>query len=146
MVPVESTPDLRTCLLNQNLELLNCCMSRQKRRELALSASLGLLSVVEGSEPRVLKGKGEFSDTKDQNLEGIPLSEEDTASPEPFLFAKSTDGLTVRRLGAHKPVSNFRLLETGEVMYAPICQVEKGRCFILFKREKCCLIRCYLIL
>ena len=34
-LPVDSPPNLHTCLLNQHLQLLNCCMARRKRRHLA---------------------------------------------------------------------------------------------------------------
>ena len=34
-LPVDSPPNLHTCLLNQHLQLLNCCMARKKRRHLA---------------------------------------------------------------------------------------------------------------
>ena len=35
-LPTDSPPNLHTCLLNQHLQLLNCCMARRKRRQLAV--------------------------------------------------------------------------------------------------------------
>ncbi|XP_023735676.1 uncharacterized protein LOC111883581 isoform X2 [Lactuca sativa] len=39
-IPVDKIPDLNCCLLYQQLQVINCCISRKKRRAIATSSSL----------------------------------------------------------------------------------------------------------
>ncbi|KAL5730012.1 hypothetical protein ACHQM5_002891 [Ranunculus cassubicifolius] len=102
-VPLDESPDLNFCLLHQQLQVINCCISRKKRRALASEI---LHSII-----------GEST----SNSEEVIVSPEHLSS-NPSLYAKVSTGDYVLRLGADRPADKLTMLETGEPIYAPVTQ------------------------
>ncbi|KAH9606317.1 hypothetical protein KSS87_000232 [Heliosperma pusillum] len=102
-VPLDELPDLNYCLLYQQLQLMNCCVSRKRRRAIA-TESLELLMT-----------------EADCDADGIPSSVEKITSGS-FLYAKTVAGEVVLRLGASHEADNLTMLETGEPVFAPLTQ------------------------
>ncbi|KAL3695573.1 hypothetical protein R1sor_009649 [Riccia sorocarpa] len=105
-MPVDHNPDLRYCLLHQQIQLINCCMARRTRRACTL-ASLqkgepGNIEVVDVSKTRPNEGGAVASD--DQR------------------YVKQKNGDFLVRLGADHPAADLRMLETGEPIYSPVTQ------------------------
>ncbi|XP_050368540.1 uncharacterized protein LOC126786684 [Argentina anserina] len=101
-IPVDEIPDLNSCLLYQQLQVLNCCVSRKRRRDIATQT---LDFVIREASP---------------NAEESSVSMDNASGP--ILYARIGTGELVLRLGADRPYSNLKLLETGELMYAPVTQ------------------------
>ncbi|XP_044474391.1 rab3 GTPase-activating protein catalytic subunit-like isoform X2 [Mangifera indica] len=101
-IPMDEIPDLDSCLLYQQLQVINCCLSRKRRRIIA-TESLDCLMRQSSS-----------------NVEGSSLSM-DTPPASPVLYARLSNGELVLRLGADHP-TDLTLLETGEPVYFPITQ------------------------
>ncbi|KAF9590423.1 hypothetical protein IFM89_035258 [Coptis chinensis] len=99
-VPLDESPDLNTCLLHQQLQVINCCISRKTRRSMA---SDSLQSIMR---------------------EAGPCTEAAVVSPgsSSALYARVSTGDLVLRLGAHQPSGNLTMLETGEPVYTPVTQ------------------------
>ncbi|KAF6168230.1 hypothetical protein GIB67_011615 [Kingdonia uniflora] len=103
LVPQDGNPDLHSCLLYQQLQVINCCISRKRRRIIA-------------------------SDTLDSIMkEAGPNTEELHVSPgivpsSSVLYARINTGELVLRLGAHHLSENLTMLETGEPIYSPVTQ------------------------
>ncbi|PIA28787.1 hypothetical protein AQUCO_06600002v1 [Aquilegia coerulea] len=102
-VPLDESPDLNSCLLHQQLQVINCCISRKRRRAVA---SETLYSIMKDAGPD---------------------AEESTFSPGPVssnskLYAKVSSGDLVLRLGVDQPSDKLTMLETGEPVYSPITQ------------------------
>ncbi|PSN30908.1 Rab3 GTPase-activating protein catalytic subunit, partial [Blattella germanica] len=102
-------PDLRTCVLHQKLQMLNCCVERKKMREQV--ARVGSLE--------------EDSETDSEDDEFFDCSEEpkgdakDERRGSRHRHKHSLWNQPVGRLSKH---GNFRLLKTGDHLYIPITQ------------------------
>lgn len=107
-IPVDEIPDLNSCLLYQRLQVINCCVSRKRRRDIATET---LDFVIREASPNA----EESSASKDNNA-------------GPILYARLSTGELVLRLGADRPYSNLKMLETGEPMYSPVTQVSLTVC------------------
>ncbi|CAN1339835.1 Rab3 GTPase-activating protein catalytic subunit [Linum perenne] len=99
-IPLDESLDLHSCLLYQQFQVINCCVSRKKRNALA-SESL----------EAVLRDAGTFEE-----------SAAGSNAPGHLLYAKTSSGELVLRLGAGSKAPNLFMLETGEPIYAPIPQ------------------------
>ncbi|CAH2069908.1 unnamed protein product [Thlaspi arvense] len=102
-IPVDDNPDLKSCLLHQWLQVINCCVTRKAR---CLAASEALDAVM-----RQASSADEESDVSEAM--GSPIS---------LLYAKSNTGELILRLGVYHQFENLTMLETGEPVYAPITQ------------------------
>lgn len=101
-IPPDQIPDLNSCLLYQQLQVINCCISRKKRR-IAATESLDSAVRLGSSKTDVLADDG-------------------TLPATPVLYAKVNTGELILRLGMDSK-SDLRMLETGEPIYTPIMQV-----------------------
>ncbi|CAN6183517.1 unnamed protein product [Urochloa humidicola] len=101
-MPLDAAPDLNSCLLHQDIQVVNCCIARKKRRKAAkeLLDSLLKQANIDNSEPRFSNGK----------------------SPDSEMYARDSTGHYVLRLGADQASENLTLLETGEPIYSPTLQ------------------------
>ncbi|KAI4321963.1 hypothetical protein MLD38_035281 [Melastoma candidum] len=103
-IPPDLVPDLNCCLLYQQLQVINCCVSR-KRRHSATVESL---------------------DSKIKEAEATSKAEESASQNYcyscPDLYARLTTGEMVMRLGADHPCPDLTMLETGEPVYSPVTQ------------------------
>ncbi|WOK99725.1 rab3 GTPase-activating protein catalytic subunit [Canna indica] len=95
-MPLDEDPDLNSCLLHQQLQVINCSIARKERRSLA-----------EESLDSILKKTND-------NLE--------VSSPDYKVYARTNTGDFILRLGAARPSENLTMLETGEPVYSPITQ------------------------
>uniref|UniRef100_A0A2C9W718 Rab3GAP catalytic subunit conserved domain-containing protein n=1 Tax=Manihot esculenta TaxID=3983 RepID=A0A2C9W718_MANES len=102
-IPVDDLPDLNLCLLYQKLQVINCCVSRKRRRIIA-TQSLEL----------VMRDASSCAEQSAISNEAIGSSV--------ILYARLSNGENVLRLGADQPADNLTLLETGEPVYSPITQ------------------------
>lgn len=103
-IPLDEQPDLNCCLLYQQLQVINCCIARKKRRDIASES----LEAARKESERLEK-------------EGKPL--------EGKIYAKTVDGEYVLRLGVSSISQNLTMLETGEAVYSPVMQVCDDFCF-----------------
>ncbi|KAF8391531.1 hypothetical protein HHK36_023836 [Tetracentron sinense] len=101
-VPLDEIPDLNSCLLHQQLQVINCCISRKRRRTLA-TESLEFVM-------------GEASPNIGESAVSLGM-----VSSSPLLYARISSGDLVLRLGADHP-SELTMLETGELVYSPVTQ------------------------
>nr|XP_009397182.1 PREDICTED: rab3 GTPase-activating protein catalytic subunit [Musa acuminata subsp. malaccensis] len=95
-MPLDADPDLNSCLLHQQLQVINCSIARKQRR-----------CIAEESLDSILKeascdSKGSSSDCK--------------------VYARTSTGDYVLRLGAVHPSENLTMLETGEPIFSPKTQ------------------------
>ncbi|KAF2561124.1 hypothetical protein F2Q70_00014956 [Brassica cretica] len=102
-IPLDENPDLKSCLLHQWLQVINCCLARKACR---VAASEALDAVL-----RQASSANEES-----------YVSEATGSPVSLLYAKSSTGELILRLGVYHQVENLTMLETGEPVYAPVTQ------------------------
>ncbi|XP_054818015.1 uncharacterized protein LOC129317687 [Prosopis cineraria] len=102
-VPLNEIPDLKSCLLHQQLQVINCCISR-KRHRVTATESMDCVLLKAGSNIDELVG----------------YSESITSSPDQY--ARLSTGQFVARLGAECPAGDLVLLETGEPVYSPVTQ------------------------
>ncbi|KAK7387099.1 hypothetical protein VNO78_27609 [Psophocarpus tetragonolobus] len=102
-VSPDDIPDLKSCLLYQQFQVINCCISRKKRHIIATES---LDSMVMKANSNTL----ELANCTDK----IPTG--------PLLYARLRTGELVLRLGADCPSGNLTLLETGEPTYSPVTQ------------------------
>ncbi|XP_043692439.1 rab3 GTPase-activating protein catalytic subunit isoform X2 [Telopea speciosissima] len=102
-VPLDESPDLNSCLLHQQLQVINSCISRKQRR---CAATELLDSIMREANPVV-----------EQSVDSHGM-----VSSVPVLYARSSTGDLVLRLGADHPSENLTMLETGEPVYSPITQ------------------------
>ncbi|XP_047342285.1 rab3 GTPase-activating protein catalytic subunit isoform X3 [Impatiens glandulifera] len=96
-IPLDEIPDLNSCLLYQQLQVINCCISRKRR----LYAATESLESIISQASHVMESS-------------IPES--------PFLYARTSTGEFVLRLGTDKQYENLTMLETGEPIYTPVTQ------------------------
>ncbi|CAJ1964079.1 unnamed protein product [Sphenostylis stenocarpa] len=102
-VPPDDIPDLKFCLLYQKIQVINCCISRKRRYNIATESLNSMMEEANLNtlEPEKYAGK-------------IPES--------PLLYARLRTGELVLRLGADCPSGDLMLLETGEPAYSPVTQ------------------------
>ncbi|XP_023521287.1 rab3 GTPase-activating protein catalytic subunit-like isoform X1 [Cucurbita pepo subsp. pepo] len=101
-IPIDEIPDLNSCLLYQRFQVINCCLSRKRRHEIA-SDSLDVVLRVASSNTE--SGTSEVT---------VPANS--------LLYARLNNGELALRLGADCPFSNLTMLETGEKVYSPVTQ------------------------
>lgn len=102
-IPLDANPDLNSCLLHQQLQVINCCIARKHRRVVATESLDSVL--------------------KEANLENKSLADiSGTISPSNILYACIGSGDYILRLGADHPSETLTMLETGEPIYSPITQ------------------------
>ncbi|XP_062187930.1 uncharacterized protein LOC133891235 [Phragmites australis] len=101
-MPLDAAPDLNSCLLHQEIQVINCCIARKKRRKAAKESLDSLLkrASIDNSNPRFSVGE----------------------SPDNEMYARDSTGDYVLRLGADRVSENLTLLETGEPIYSPTLQ------------------------
>lgn len=102
-IPPDQIPDLNSCLLYQQLQVINRCFSRKNRR-IAATESLDSVVRLASSNTDVLVD------------ERAPLE-------TPVLYAKVSTGELILRLGVDRR-SDLTMLETGEPIYTPVMQEE----------------------
>lgn len=102
-IPLDEIPDLNSCRLYQQLQVVNSCVSRKKWRTLATQ-----------SIESVMRHAGSCSE-ESADLQG-------TVTSHHILYARISTGELVLRLGADRPADNLTMLETGEPVYSPITQ------------------------
>ncbi|KAF8009139.1 hypothetical protein BT93_J0201 [Corymbia citriodora subsp. variegata] len=102
-IPADQIPDLNCCLLYQQLQVINCCISR-KRRHMVTSESL---------DTTIKEASSQAENTN------VPTN---TVSDSPALYASLNTGELVLRLGADHPCDDLCMLETGELVYSPVTQ------------------------
>ncbi|GMH14423.1 hypothetical protein Nepgr_016264 [Nepenthes gracilis] len=102
-IPIDEAPDLNFCLMYQQMQVINCCISRKKRRAIAAESLESLIREA------------------DCNSNGSVPSK-DQMSSSSLLYAKINTGELVLRLGADHLADNLSMLETGEPIYAPVTQ------------------------
>ncbi|KAL7217064.1 hypothetical protein ACSBR1_028887 [Camellia fascicularis] len=102
-IPPDNIPDLNSCLIYQKLQVINCCISRKRRRDIATES---LESVIRQAS---------------SNVEESAVSE-GTVPVTPVLYARISTGELVLRLGTDKQSDNLTMLENGEPVYTPDMQ------------------------
>ncbi|KAI5674785.1 hypothetical protein M9H77_15149 [Catharanthus roseus] len=102
-VPPDEVPDLNSCLLYQQFQVINTCISRKRRR---YEATESLDSVIEQASSNV----------------DMPSVSEGTFPVNSLLYASTSTGELVLRLGADKKWDNVVMLETGQPVYTPVMQ------------------------
>ncbi|CAI0379728.1 unnamed protein product [Linum tenue] len=100
-IPLDEFPDLHSCLLYQQLQVINCCVSRKKRHAIASKSLEAALRDAKRFSPESAKGVN---------------------APGHLLYAKTSSGELVLRLGAGSKAPNLFMLESGEPIYSPIPQ------------------------
>jgi hypothetical protein len=103
---LDAAPDLNCCLLYQEIQVINCCIARKKRRKAAKESLDSLL-------------KWENSQSNDMSNPWYSNGE----SRGSGIYASNCSGDYVLRLGADCASENLTLLETGEPVYSPTLQV-----------------------
>ncbi|XP_022848442.1 uncharacterized protein LOC111370801 [Olea europaea var. sylvestris] len=101
-IPPDEIPDLNSCLLHQQLQVINCCISRKIRW---FAASESLESVVGQSSSNIESSCSEGT---------VPIVTR--------MYAMTKSGELVLRLGADKECDNLTMLETSEPIYTPVTQ------------------------
>ncbi|XP_078428677.1 rab3 GTPase-activating protein catalytic subunit isoform X2 [Wolffia australiana] len=99
-MPLDEAPDLDCCLLHQQLQLINCCITRKLRR----TSTSELLDLNVG----MIQDNNEVG-----SLERITRN---------LIFVKDKSGAHVPRVGASAPSKNLTMIETGEQIYSPYVQ------------------------
>lgn len=102
-IPPDEIPDLNSCLLYQQLQVINCCVSRKRRHSVATESLDSIMRLA------------------NSNVEESTVSE-GTVPASALLYAKLSNGERVLRLGADKQFENLAMLATGEPVYAPVMQ------------------------
>ncbi|PKI77540.1 hypothetical protein CRG98_002146 [Punica granatum] len=102
-IPLDQIPDLKSCLLYQQLQVINCCISRKRRHSIAKES---LDTAIRESSP-------------DRDAE---VAAKDMGSASSSLYVRISSGELVLRLGADHPSDNLYMLKTGEPVYSPVTQ------------------------
>ncbi|CAM8949693.1 unnamed protein product [Rhodiola kirilowii] len=102
-ISLDEIPDLSYCLLYQQLQVINTCLSRKKRRVIATEAL-----------ERMIKEASSGSETTASYESDVPSM--------CLEYARVASGELVLRLGADHPCDGVTMLETGEPVYSPITQ------------------------
>lgn len=101
-MPLDTAPDLNSCLLHQEIQVVNCCIARKKRRKAAKESLNSLL--------------------KHASIDNSKLRLSNGAAPDREMYARDSNGDYVLRLGADRSSENLTLLESGEPIYSPTLQ------------------------
>ncbi|XP_027333966.1 rab3 GTPase-activating protein catalytic subunit-like isoform X2 [Abrus precatorius] len=102
-VPQHEIPDLKSCLLYQQFQVINCCISRKTLRFIATESLDSMMMQANSNRKESTDSYGE-------------------APATPVLYARVNSGELVLRLGADYPAGDVTLLETGEPVYSPVTQ------------------------
>ncbi|XP_052178850.1 uncharacterized protein LOC127792412 [Diospyros lotus] len=104
-IPTDEIPDLNLCLLYQKLQVINCCISRKRRRSNAADSLESLIKLANSNveQSAAVEGTGLITSG---------------------LYARISTEELVLRLGADKKSDNLTMLETGEPIYTPVVQEE----------------------
>ncbi|XP_027342313.1 rab3 GTPase-activating protein catalytic subunit-like [Abrus precatorius] len=102
-VPPDDIPDLKSCLLYQQFQVINCCISRKRRHIMATKCLDSMMM-----------------EANSNTVESTNYTEKTPASS--LLYARLSTGELVLRLGADCPSGDLTLLETGEPVYSPVTQ------------------------
>ncbi|KAB2086234.1 hypothetical protein ES319_A04G015400v1 [Gossypium barbadense] len=102
-IPVNEIPDLNSCLLYQQLQVINCCLSRKRQHYIA----------TESFDSEMMEAG---SNVKESDVS------KGTVSAGSALYARLKTGELVLRQGANQLIENLAMLETGEPIYSPITQ------------------------
>ncbi|XP_054281898.1 rab3 GTPase-activating protein catalytic subunit isoform X2 [Macrosteles quadrilineatus] len=105
-------PDAKTCLLNQKLQMLNCCVETKTKRENSALASNDDDATDESEDE-----EEEFFDC-DAETEEFTVAGDVVSQPR----RKPKHSLWNKPVGRLKRCDNLRLLQTGEPLYIPITQ------------------------
>ncbi|KAG0483959.1 hypothetical protein HPP92_012043 [Vanilla planifolia] len=100
-MPLDAKPDLDSCLLHQQLQVINCCIARRYRR----------IAAIESLESAKKEGSLENSSSRGSPENSNYMS-----------YARLVSGEYILRLGADCVTENLTMLETGEPVYSPITQ------------------------
>ncbi|XP_067007890.2 rab3 GTPase-activating protein catalytic subunit [Anabrus simplex] len=103
-------PDHRTCLLNQKLQMLNCCIERRLNREKMASSS-----APDAEESESESDEEEFFDC---STEAPTEGGDDTTRKR----SRQKRSLWNRPEGRHTRHDHLRLLKTGDHLYIPLLQ------------------------
>lgn len=101
-VPSDDLPDLGYCLLHQQLQVINCCIARKKRRHIAIEELDSIMDIAESD--------GSISSDKASSINSN-------------LYAKISTGDLLVRCGAIREAEGLTMLETGEPVFSPRTQV-----------------------
>ncbi|KAJ4844395.1 hypothetical protein Tsubulata_002359 [Turnera subulata] len=102
-IPVDQIPDLNSCLLYQQLQVINCCVSRKRRHILATESLESVMKEASSCSEESAVSRG-------------------TSTSNTILYAKINSGELVLRLGADRLAPDLKMLETGEPVYFPVTQ------------------------
>lgn len=102
-VPQNDIPDLKSCLLYQHFQVINCCISRKRLRIIA----------TESLESMMMQASSNIKES---------ANDDGGAPANPVLYARLNTGEHVLRLGAGRRSGDLTLLETGEPVYSPVTQ------------------------
>ncbi|KAE8723538.1 putative pentatricopeptide repeat-containing protein [Hibiscus syriacus] len=102
-IPVNEIPDLNSCLLYQQLQVINCCLSRRRQHNIAAKSFASEMMEASSSVKETDVSMG-------------------TMSVRSSLCARVKTRELVLRQGANKLIENLTMLETGEPIYSPITQ------------------------
>ncbi|GMI63762.1 hypothetical protein like AT5G55060 [Hibiscus trionum] len=102
-IPVNEIPDLNSCLLYQQLQVINCCLSRKRQQHIAAESFAS--EMMEAS-----------SNVKESDISM------GTKSVSSALYARVKSRELVLRQGANQQLENLTMLETDEPIYTPITQ------------------------
>ncbi|XP_020692979.1 uncharacterized protein LOC110107149 isoform X1 [Dendrobium catenatum] len=100
-MPLDANPDLDSCLLHQQLQVINCCISRKVRR----NAAIELLDSV------IKEASSDNNDLVDSPKYSNCMR-----------YARLISGEYVLRLGVDHLSENLTMLETGEPICSPVTQ------------------------
>ncbi|KAH0435039.1 hypothetical protein IEQ34_026694 [Dendrobium chrysotoxum] len=100
-MPLDANPDLDSCLLHQQLQVINCCISRKLRR----NAAIELLDSV------IKEASSDNNDLVDSPKYSNCMR-----------YARLISGEYVLRLGVDHLSENLTMLETGEPICSPVTQ------------------------
>ncbi|XP_039279363.1 rab3 GTPase-activating protein catalytic subunit [Nilaparvata lugens] len=107
-------PDLKMCLLNQKLQMLNCCI---ERRNAVTNAALASAKPSQNSDE-----SEEEEEEEDDEFFDCAMSEEDVASHTAVERSKPRHSLWNRPVGRLCRHGNLKLLNSNEFLYIPITQ------------------------
>ncbi|KAI5054838.1 hypothetical protein GOP47_0029983 [Adiantum capillus-veneris] len=117
-LPLDGEPDLRYCLILQKLQVINCCVARQKRHAADLSFLDALNECTESFDALSATDLGNFI----AMLKSKVSAEHHQMLDAARLFACGKEGEVFVRLGVDFPAPDLTMLETGQQVYAPKMQ------------------------
>ncbi|KAK4804884.1 hypothetical protein SAY86_004701 [Trapa natans] len=102
-ITLDQIPDLKCCLLYQHLQVINCCISRKRRHNIA-------------------KESLDTAMRKHSPTTEAEIADKEMGSAGSSLYARISTNELVLRLGADHPSNNLYMLDTGEPIYSPVTQ------------------------